>query len=180
MSKYSGKCDFADSVEIWGTDFVLNSDIFYKDLPVPLKIDSEKDLVPFYPFIVSTASVGKNSGMVVLSERSFVDVEEAEILGWYKSEMVKAKRRCARKKLKFVPEDEASKFLFVSDEVRHNILPELARRVDKDRENASLEGLRLPLSEHYRGELFKEMIRVGYSRQQAIWWIWKDRVWEET
>ena len=53
MSLYSGKCDFADMVDIWGIEKAINADVYLYDSLIPLRIETEKDLVPFYPFLPS-------------------------------------------------------------------------------------------------------------------------------
>lgn len=178
MSMFSGKCDFADTVSIHGADEILRSKIYYKDCIVPLRIDTEKDLVPFYPFIVKCAIHSNGEGSIWLSDESFIDSQEKERLGWYKRDLVKIWRRCKRKKETFVPRDAAEKICgwLTPSKEKEDVVVELANRIAKDGERASIDGLRLPLAEVDRRRWYDEMIRVGYTQFQAVEWIWG---WEE-
>lgn len=54
MSKFSGRCDLYDSLIMIGevSDF-SNVHIFINDNPIELRIDSQKDLIPYYACIAS-------------------------------------------------------------------------------------------------------------------------------
>lgn len=76
MSKFSGKYDFADHVEMSGVNNVLQSDIYIAGQRLDLR--SEKDLVPYYPHIIIMSYCDHNThkSIVHLSEKSWVDIEE--------------------------------------------------------------------------------------------------------
>lgn len=38
MSRFSGKCDFCDEIEIFGLDHILNSDVYVGDSKQPLRL----------------------------------------------------------------------------------------------------------------------------------------------
>ena len=174
MSLYSGKCDFADMVDIWGIEKAINADVYLYDSLIPLRIETEKDLVPFYPFLTSCQIWKDGKAKVWLTKSSYIDIEEAEHLGWYKRDLVRAWRRCKRKKETFVPEEAVERVsYFASDKEKEEVLLELARRVQEKGDKASTEGLHLPMWERYRKDLYDEMIRVGYTPFQATSWIWK-------
>lgn len=56
MSKFSGRCDLYDSLIMIGevSDF-SNVHIFINDNPIELRIDSQKDLIPYYACIASVS-----------------------------------------------------------------------------------------------------------------------------
>lgn len=78
MSKFSGKCDFCDEIEIFGLEHILNSEVYVGDSEEPLKLTCLADCVPYYPHIVSVASHDnvKNRSYIRLTSKSWVDIEE--------------------------------------------------------------------------------------------------------
>lgn len=78
MSKFSGKCDFCDEIEICGLDHIMNCDVFVGESKIPLQIGCIEDCIPYYPYIVTTAGMDNVSktGTIRLSSRSWVDIEE--------------------------------------------------------------------------------------------------------
>lgn len=92
MSRFSGKCDFCDVIEICGLDFILNCEVFVGTERIELK--TLKDCVPYYPHIVMSSYTDHKrcTGVILLSERSWVDMEE-ERYGhgswhdWYRAEL---------------------------------------------------------------------------------------------
>ena len=66
MSLYSGKCDVYDSLVMIRevTDFSKIKIYRHVGEIVPLRIDSQKDLVPFYPFL-TPMMVGDKDGATV-------------------------------------------------------------------------------------------------------------------
>lgn len=78
MSRFSGKCDFCDEIEIHGLDRVLNGDVYVGDNDEPLELKSIEDCVPYYPYIVVAAVHNNltNKCSITLSSRSWVDIEE--------------------------------------------------------------------------------------------------------
>ena len=82
MSKFSGKCDCYDYFCGKDDEYIKNSDIYIGRNPVPLRIESHYSLAPYYPFIVGLACFTHGNATVHLSEESYVDVSEAEHLGW--------------------------------------------------------------------------------------------------
>ena len=76
MSKFSGKCDFCDTIEICGLEKILNSKIYLGKSEIPLEIKSLEDCIPYYPHIVTASFFNKDRCVIYLSEKSWVDIEE--------------------------------------------------------------------------------------------------------
>ncbi len=78
MSKFSGKCDFCDEIAIHGLDHILRCDVYVGSSRTPLRLTCLADCVPYYPYIVSVAAHDnvRNRGVICLTERSWVDIEE--------------------------------------------------------------------------------------------------------
>lgn len=76
MSKFSGKCDFCDEIDIFGLENILKSKVYVGSSDVPLVLRDRKDCIPYYPYIVCASFTTNGVGTIILSERSWVDIEE--------------------------------------------------------------------------------------------------------
>jgi len=163
MSIYSGKCDLADHIEI-NNDRYLKYDYYVgKNAIIPLRVNSLKDLVPYYPYLISMSGWRDNHGIVILSSDSFVDEEERDHLTWMLDRMKKAYRAAKRKKIEFVNPDP----VFTNSE-------EIFKRVKESGENATIDGIHTHFANMCRDALIKEMINVGYSADESVRWVWKN------
>ncbi len=173
MSKYSGKCDFADHVEVFGLENVLNnSDIYLGWNIIPLKMTCEKDLVPYYPYLVIMSTYGGGRRIVRLSSISFVDEEEKEVLDWRLNSLLRYYNRCKRNHVPYVVE-EALQSVW-GDWYKPEYAEELAERVRACGKKADTDGLHIPSHQYYRKQLYEEMVRQGYEEGQAWFWVYKE------
>lgn len=81
-------------------------------------------------------------------------------------------RRCKQRKRPY-DEDEAAKrisFLREPEDVER----EIAKRVAEDGDKATIDGIHDYMHELYRNKLLEEMIRIGWNKRRAMYWIWKD------
>ena len=81
MSRYSGKCDLCDWVEISGgfEKFIQrNPTIYLGDAEEPISFTKESELMPYYPHIVSIGYHSDKSEYIRLMSTSWVDHEERE------------------------------------------------------------------------------------------------------
>lgn len=83
MSRFSGKCDFLDNLEMRGVldsqekfeEFKKRSKVYVGD--ELLVFDTPEDLIPYYTHIISFASYNKERGRVIhLTKRSWLEIEE--------------------------------------------------------------------------------------------------------
>lgn len=68
MSKYSGKCDFCDTIDMYGEDWILNKSKIYihtNRKNKVIKFDKPSDLIPFYPHIISSMASSKKTGSTI-------------------------------------------------------------------------------------------------------------------
>lgn len=101
MSRWTGKCDFCDSVENgW---FNYKTDELYVGGIGPIKLESWEDCIPYYTHI--TASSGSHS--TNLGKESWLDTEEKQSLEWRKKD---AKKIFAKYKRKFKREPTEEEF----------------------------------------------------------------------
>ena len=96
MSRFSGKCDFCDEIEIFGLEHILNSEVYVGDSEDPLNLTCLADCVPYFPHIVclSHHDTKKNCGHIRLTDKSWVDIEaerygEHQIHEYYREELRK-------------------------------------------------------------------------------------------
>jgi hypothetical protein len=78
MSRFSGKCDFYDEIEIFGLNMILNCEVYVQPSATPLHLTCREDCIPYYPYVVTMASTDavRETGMIVLTAKSWVDIEE--------------------------------------------------------------------------------------------------------
>lgn len=110
-----------------------------------------------------------NNSVVCLSSRSFVDEEEEDRLLLYLKQLLRIYNRCKRKKTEFNVEEAVKEVCWLN--YNKEQITELAQRVKEKGKKASIDGIHLAMSEHYRQVLVDEMIRndlnpadYGYER----------------
>lgn len=177
MSIYSGKCDVYDSLVMINnmTDFSKVKIYASDNHIIPLRIDSQKDLIPYYPYIVVMMSSNKDEGTSVhLSGKSYVDAEEEERLQWRLDQLKKYYRRCKRNHEPY-DEKEAIKKICIWD-IAEEYETELVNRVKLDGERANYIGIHIPMFDEMRKKLYDEMVATGYNEFKAKLWCfgWRD------
>lgn len=172
MSRYSGKCDVYDTLVMIRCIKDFSSVKIYRHFEdvVPLRIDSQKDLAPFYPYL--TTMITSNNGYmnIILSDKSFVDIEEAEWLQWKLDDLKKYWRKCNRKKIPF-DRDEAERMVSwrIGDKLEPHVM-ELINRVEKLGDKATIDDIHDPMHDRMRQELLDEMVRLGWDEDDAYKW----------
>lgn len=170
MSRWSGKCDFADSIEMHGgIEYLKNSKVYiYEEQPDGtykdklLHFEKESDVVPYYAHIIGMAyhNNAENKHVIHLSSKSYPDSHEEEMLGYHLKTLIRYYNYCKRKKIEFNVNDALKKFSEWTLQYDGDTIKTLAQRVKEKGKKASIEGLKLEFSERYREELRKELDRV--------------------
>ena len=171
MSIYSGKCDVADMFEDYSDNQLQQCNFYLNDNIVPLRIDNQHDLSPYYPYLVSYGGGNKGIWNCHITSRSYIDIEEEEHLTWKLRDFQRYYRKCKRNKVPYV-EAEAIKNCIWSN--YNDIDKEIAHRVGIYGDKATIEGLHDSLYEYYREKLLNRMIELGWDKKLAKYWIWKD------
>ena len=168
----SGKCDFQDTVEMYGTDKLIKEyKIYAADNDViPLKFEKPADLIAYYPYLV-VAMYGKS---ILLSCRSFIDSEEEEWLSWRMNEVKRIWRKCKRNKEPFTREiakENLGAWCVELDGYKKEIID----RVEKFGDKATIEGIHDPMHDQIRKEWYELMVNSGWDKQTAYRWVygWK-------
>lgn len=77
MSKFSGKCDFYDIIEMYGLDRILAARVCIANTDEELQLNCRADCIKYYPHIVMYSSCNnEGNDCFCLSEKSWVDMEE--------------------------------------------------------------------------------------------------------
>lgn len=160
MSKFSGKCDLYDHIEIVNDENRILHTVYYvgNSNDTPIEVHELKDLIPYYPYVISMAGYSEERSVVRLTSKSYVDYEEEDILNFYLKQVKKYERKCKKKHIPFEVEDAVKVLgsICFGDTIRI-----LAERVKNEEKNATIEGIHLASHEFYRKELVKEMEKNG-------------------
>lgn len=90
MSRFSGKCDFADTISIYGIDFIIkNCKVFQNQKELKL---NKHSIIKYFPYLVSSMGMSKNSGGTInLTSESYVDSQNKEKIKWYLEDLQRIK-----------------------------------------------------------------------------------------
>lgn len=90
MSRFSGKCDFADTISIYGIDFIIkNCKVFQNQKELKL---NKHSIIKYFPYLVSSMGMSKDSGGTInLTSESYVDSQNKEIIKWYLEDLQRIK-----------------------------------------------------------------------------------------
>lgn len=174
MSKFTGKCDFYDHIEVCGIDSVLNSDVEVGDKPIQL--NSLKDCALYYPNIISMSCSSNDHSYIRLTKDAWFNIEEHRYLmiemEWVKKEY----RRCKRRKEEFVIDavyEKIFNYAFTNDE---KVRREIIKRVKEYGNKANIDGLHFSFYlQYYRKEYYNELISLGYDEKFAHQWAYEER-----
>lgn len=165
ISCYSGKCDCFDSLVEIGRyteeELKNNIKIYVGKSQEPLQITSYKDLIPYYPYLISSAYYdnAERKAAVHLTSESFVDREERECLEWRLKHLLRIYNRCKRKKIEFNVDEALTEVVW--NGWNEESYRELANRVKEKGRKATIDGIHLKMHERYRQLLVDEMLKHG-------------------
>lgn len=166
MSKYSGKCDLYDSIGDYSDEDIANKvKIYYAGSIVPLDAKSQKDVMPFYPFVAGIM-YGESDGTRIfhIGRRSYVDSQEEEIVKSAKREVERYYNRCKRKKMDFDPNYFTSFFALEKEMAEDVVRVGIKKVLESDEYHTKM-------SEYYRKALYKDMVDAGWNPLVALRWI---------
>ena len=170
-----GKSDFQDLCEMHYTPaeiiekykiYAAGNDI------VPLKMESEKDLVAYYTYLISSMFGSKDGGHIHLMGKSFIDLEEEEQLTLEMDAVKKYYRSCKRNKKPFDRDEALRRIVFPIDCKPKKHEEEIVDRVAKLGEKATIEDIHDPWHDRMRGEWYKLMIDRGWDENEAYKWVY--------
>ena len=171
----SGKCDFEDTCSMFNTpqEILEKYQVYaYDNDIVPLKMETEKDLIAYYPYLVTLMCCNKEEGGIIhLSHESYIDSEEREHMEYKLNEIKRYYRKCKRKKQPF-DKDEALKLLSWYGSKPKDYEIAIVDRVAELGENATVEDLHDKIHDHMRKEWLDLMIKAGWDKRVAYKWVY--------
>lgn len=173
MSRYSNKCDLCDWIDIRDDmDYTLNKTTYYVGWHNymnhnPLPVGSIRSLMPYFAHIVILGSCNQEHSTVVLTERSYVDIEEEEHINWVFKDILDYYKRCKRRKIEWT-EDSAWDYyhmhsIFSYDEP---IAKEIIHRVAEYGLSADIDGIHLPSFDSMRNDLNELMAQYDKEHKE--------------
>ncbi len=170
----SGKSDFQDWCEMHNTpeEILEKYKVYaYGNDIVPLRMESKKELVAYYPYLVTMMFSNKeDGGHIHLSQRSFIDIEEEERLDYKIKDLKKYYNKCKRKKEKFDKNKALERILFLGEPEPYEI--ELVNRVAELGDKATFENLHDSFHDRMRDEWYQLMLDNGWNKWTAYRWVY--------
>lgn len=170
----SGKYDFEDCV--WMThgspeEIIKNYKIYGNGHIIPLWFQKPADLIPYYPYLVVFEAFEKDKkcGVMHLSSRSFIDIEEEENLISKLNNAKRYWRKCKRIKKEF-DYDECLEMV-AWGELPKDDEKEIVRRVEKYGDKATIEGIHDERHDNMRQQLYQAMVDNGWNEPRAYEWF---------
>ena len=189
MSVYSGKCDLYDSLIAIGevNDF-SKVHIYINHNPVELRIDSYKDLIPYFPCVPSVETHSNGEYRLWLSGKPWYRIEEEQMLNIYLRDLTTCYNRLKRDKnlsLETLIERYNAKYSWSHS--KDELIAELASRLIEakgKKNNVDISDLYLPSGDWFRKRLYEEMVDNGWKESVAYNWCygwdrWIERIKDE-
>lgn len=167
MSRYSSVCDVYDSLvsihEYTEEELINNVTIYVGKNTEPLQINSKKDIIPYYPHVICSASFDnkRREAVLYITSESYVDTSERSILENCLKDTLKIYNRCKRNKTEF-DVNEALEKLYWKD-WNMNSMKELVNRVKEYGNKATIDGIHLKSNEYHRQLLAEIMVQNGIN-----------------
>ena len=192
--KCSGKCCLEDLIEMRiSSDDTYEEDVakFLEKAKISTECDSNfriinelnlktyKDILPYYPRCERFMACSQDSINICLSSRPHWAWEETESLEFLLKDILTVYNRCKRNKIPFDKQAAYDKCKWIthgdSDCANADLIQELITRVDVSGKKATIDGLhKEAINQLYRKRLEAEMIRVGYTPEQAHTWVYDE------
>jgi len=181
MSRWSGKCDCADSFGDSSDEYIAKSKFYIRTKDGrthKLDINSWKDLAPYGTHLIASMGADKESACVYLSSTSFIDEEEQQNLTFILNRIKSYYRKCKREKTEYTVDDALKTVRFFGSPSESEIF--LALKVKQSGEKATIEGIHDNLHDYYRKEFCEYLVSLGYTERWAREWVYGwERVYEE-
>ena len=182
ISVYSGRCDLADILIGIGeaTDF-SKVHIYINDNPVELRIDSYKDLIPYFPCIPSISTYSDGECRICISGKPSYRRDEEDLLRIYLRDLTTCYNRLKRDKclsLDGLIKVYVTKYTW--SRTKDELISELAKRLFEakgKKDKVDISDLYLP--NYYRKTLYEEMVNNGWRESVAYCWCYGWSRWLE-
>ena len=186
MSKYCGKCDLWDLlVMIRGVNYettdwdkikiyqISDDSTFDEDgwhNVELLDIKCLKDLLPYAAYIVGMANGNGDKYTAYIGTESYVREMERERIEWAVRNVRGVYNKCKREGKEFdisMLEDD----IWLSTSLH----AEIAKRMKEHPTSFKTDGLKVHICEYYKASLYDDMIKEGYSENEAYEWCYNNK-----
>lgn len=174
MSRFCGKCDFYDHIEIFGDDedTVKKTRVYLHGEEVDCS--TEKNRALYYPYIVGIMASNRDGCVIHLSSMSYIRQEELENLEFVLKDVLAGYRRCKRNKIPFTFKNATAKMYswYLSDAWIEQT-KEIYERVNKLGNKATVDDMNADtnMGRYYRHEWYDELVRLGWDEDFAKKWV---------
>lgn len=138
-----------------------------------LDIKCLKDLLPYAAYIVNMASWSKDYCIVYIGTESYVQKMEQERIEWAARDAKKVYDRCKRQKKEYNVEDVAREITYPDQEVEDYVF-EIVKRIKAHPYSFKLNDISVPICKYYKYNLYDDMIKMGYSQDEAYEWCYNN------
>ena len=184
-SCFSGCCDVYDSLIVIGevTDF-SKVHIYLHDSPVELRIDSYRDLIPYFPCVPSITTHCNGEYRICISGKPSYRKEEEDLLRIYLRDLTTCYNWLRRNKnlsLETLVEKYNSKYSWWGSP-KEEIVTKLASKLIEakgNKDKVDISDLYLPSGDWFRKRLYEEMINNGWEESVAYRWCYGWNRWAE-
>lgn len=145
---------------------------------VPLRMESKKDLVAYYPYLTTMVYSNKEEGgRIHLSDKSYIDIEEEERLNRKINDLKKYYKKCKRNKEEFDKNKALELICWLEEPKPYHI--ELVNRVAEFGNKATIENIHDPFHDRMREEWYQLMLDNGWGEQRAYRWVYGWQRWSQ-
>ena len=186
MSKYCGKCDLWDSlvmireVNDETTDwdkikiYQINDDSCFDEdgwhNVELLDIKCLKDLLPYAAYIVGMAFGNGDKYTAYIGTESYVQEMERERIEWAIRDVKRVYDKCKREGKEF-------DISMLKDDIwsSTSLHTEIAKRMAEHPTSFKIDDLKILICEYYKASLYDDMIKEGYSENEAYEWCYNNK-----
>ena len=157
--------------------------IYLHDSPVELRIDSYKDLIPYFPCIPSIETHSNGEYRIYISGNPWYRVEEEEMLRIYLRDLTTCYNKLKRDKnlsLETLIERYNTKYNW--SHAKDELISELASRLIEakgKKDKVDISDLYLSSEDYFRKKLYEEMVGNGWEESVAYRWCYGWKRWLE-
>ncbi len=173
---FSGKADCYDTLIAIGhvTDF-SKIHIFADENPVELKIESYKDLIPYFPCVPYAEGHCDGEYHIRTSSKPWYRREEEQMLRIYIKNMITCYNKLKREKrltLENLLEMYQDRFCWHTLNDQDKLIAERVIEAKGHKERVKYDDIFSPMGDYYRKKLYEHMVEHGWNEYTAKEWCY--------
>lgn len=179
MSRFSGKSDLFDSVNmIHQAEDFSKVHIYIDNNPVELRVNNQKDLIPYYACVPWAEGWDGNEGIIRITGELWFNQEEREILETSKQYWIGLYNKYKRKNLD--PAEELKRLINEQDWWTRSDYQLVEATINNKGKDFDTSHIHLDSKDYYRKILYNEMVENGYDKDRAYIWVYGLTRWIES